>query len=383
MRPLWYKVTTLIAKDFEESGEIVREELERVLAGTAFASSQRSREFLRYVVEETLAGRAEQIKERSIAMAVFARGAQYDPGEDSIVRVKAVEVRKRLAQHYAASPGSVVRIDLPQGGYVPRFVAAKPGPAAVPWRAIWVIAAVGVCAIAAAWLLLKPGGGALDELWAPMAGAKVPVLIGLPSPVVYGAQDPVTLPLTPEQINRADDYYVGTGAAFGAAQVAAMLTARGGRFLIKVGSDVSYEDLKRQPAVFLGAHSSAWAMEFSRKLRYQFLLEPDRNGVVDTQKRERRWMRPRVPFDIGIKEDYALVARIFDRGTGNPVLLVAGCGARGTHAASEFVSSEEAFSQFSKAAPEDWTKRNFEVVLQAEVHGAVPGKPRIVAWHVW
>jgi hypothetical protein len=230
---------------------------------------------------------------------------------------------------------------------------------------------------------MKPGGGALDELWAPMAGAKVPVLIGLPSPVVYAVQDPPSVPVTPDQITRTDNYFVGTGAAYGAAQVAAMVTARGGRFVVKIGGDVSYEDLKSQPAVFLGAHSSAWTMEFSRKLRFQFHREEGMSGVADTQRPERKWMRKAVPFEAGVGEDYALVARLFDRSTGNPVLLVAGCGARGTHAASEFVSSEEAFSQFSKAAPADWGKRNFEVVLQAEVHGAVPGKPRVVAWHVW
>jgi hypothetical protein len=47
------------------------------------------------------------------------------------------------------------------------------------------------------------------------------------------------------------------------------------------------------------------------------------------------------------------------------------------------VSSPEAFAQFTSVAPADWPKRSFEVVLHAEVHGAVPGKPRVVAWHVW
>lgn len=372
-----------MTEGFEAAEAVLRQELDRVLGGAAFASSQRSREFLRYVTEETLAGRADQIKERSIAMAVFSRGARYDPGEDSIVRVKAVEVRKRLAQHYAASPGSAVRIELPQGGYVPRFVPATSGHPPALRRSIWMIAVAGACALASAWFVLKPGAGALDELWAPMAGAKVPVLIGLPSPVVYAVQDPPVMPVTADQITKTDNYFVGTGAAYGAAQTAAMLTSRGGRFLVKIGGDVSYEDLKNQPAVFLGAHSSAWTMEFTRKLRFRFLREDGGSGVVDTRQPERKWMRKAVPFEAGIGEDYALVARIFDRGTGNPVLLVAGCGARGTHAASEFVSSEEAFSQFARAAPKDWRRRSFEVVLHAEVHGAVPGKPRVVAWHVW
>ena len=127
-----------MAKELEVPREVAREELERVLSGAAFASSQRSREFLRYVVEETLEGRADQIKERSIAMAIFGRGAEYDPGADSIVRVKAVEVRKRLAQHYAAAPASRIRIELPQGRYVPRIEAVEEAPRRGGGRRVWL-----------------------------------------------------------------------------------------------------------------------------------------------------------------------------------------------------------------------------------------------------
>lgn len=67
------------------------------------------------------------------------------------------------------------------------------------------------------WLLLKPGGDALDELWAPLAGAKVPVLIGLPSPVVYAVQDPPSGGVSVDQITKTDNYFVGTGAEYGAA----------------------------------------------------------------------------------------------------------------------------------------------------------------------
>jgi hypothetical protein len=67
----------------------VRAELERILASEAFDASARNRQFLRYVVEETLSGRADRIKAYAIATAVFGREADFDPQVDSIVRIEA------------------------------------------------------------------------------------------------------------------------------------------------------------------------------------------------------------------------------------------------------------------------------------------------------
>lgn len=377
----------MITKEFHATEADIRAELDRLLSRPAFAASHRSSEFLRYVVDQALSGHADQIKERSIAMAIFNRGTEYEPGADSIVRVNAVEVRRRLKQHYASCPESKLRIDLPQGGYVPKFEAGEAiPPMTTRHRWLWP-ALIGLLSVAAVlvWAVARSRPtDDLDELWRPMASSKSVVMIGLPSPVVFEVRDgPPAAPVPPKDVIEISNYYVGTGAAYGAAQVAAMLAARGGRFMVKVGHDVSYEDLKNQPAVFLGAHSSPWTMEFSGKLRFQFLASPSDSGVVDTAKPGQRWMRRTSLNPTDVTEDYAIVARIFDRGTGNPILLIAGCGARGTHAASEFVSSKEAFKSFTSVAPRDWPRRDFEVVLHAEVHGAVPGKPHLVAWHVW
>jgi len=76
--------------------ERVREELNRVLASHEFRTSKRSQEFLRYVVEHTLTGHGDMLKERTIGIEVFGRPTSYDPSDDATVRVKAGEVRKRL-----------------------------------------------------------------------------------------------------------------------------------------------------------------------------------------------------------------------------------------------------------------------------------------------
>ena len=103
--------------------EAVQEQLGRVLASHAFRNSQRYPALLRYVVEQTLAGASDQLKERTLGVAVFRRAPDYDTNADPVVRVTAGEVRKRLAQYYGEH-GSELRIALPSGSYVPQFQPA-------------------------------------------------------------------------------------------------------------------------------------------------------------------------------------------------------------------------------------------------------------------
>ena len=72
----------------------IREELNRVLSSHEFRSSKRSQDFLRFVIESTLGGRADMLKERTIGIEVFGRSTDYEPSDDATVRVKAGEVRK-------------------------------------------------------------------------------------------------------------------------------------------------------------------------------------------------------------------------------------------------------------------------------------------------
>lgn len=100
----------------------VREQLERILGSSEFLGSDRVRRFLRYVVEETLAGRANRIKAFSVAIAAFDRDESFDPQADPIVRIEAGRLRRSLERYYlTAGAGDPVRIQIPKGGYVPTF----------------------------------------------------------------------------------------------------------------------------------------------------------------------------------------------------------------------------------------------------------------------
>jgi adenylate cyclase len=104
------------------SAEPVRQELERVLASPDFVASDRLKKFLRFVVEETLAGRADRLHAYPIALEVLGRDASFDPQTDPVVRMEAGRLRRRLERYYlCAGQSDPVRIDIPKGGYAPTF----------------------------------------------------------------------------------------------------------------------------------------------------------------------------------------------------------------------------------------------------------------------
>jgi len=113
----------------------VRAELDRILATKGFSSAGRLSKLLRYVVDKTLTGQIDQLKEYAVGVEVFERDHNYDPRVDAIVRVEAGRLRSRLDEYYngegAASP---IRISLPRGGYSAQFDRAPVAPAltAVP-----------------------------------------------------------------------------------------------------------------------------------------------------------------------------------------------------------------------------------------------------------
>jgi hypothetical protein len=110
----------------------LRSLLREITEGPAFKGSQRSGQFLEFVVEQSIAGNFDQLKERLIGVQLFKREPTYDTGEDAIVRVTASDVRKRLLQHYGwFGVDCEFRIDLPLGSYIPR-VSRKSAAEDVP-----------------------------------------------------------------------------------------------------------------------------------------------------------------------------------------------------------------------------------------------------------
>ena len=167
------------------SEDDVRRQLDRLLASTLFANAGRMSRFLKFVVERTLAGDAERLKEYVIGVEVFDRDTDYDPRVDSIVRVEAARLRSKLAEYYAGEGrGDAVVLGLPKGGYAAVIkletrpaaangapatngaaappapaVRAEPAPQPLPFsaRRLWALATVLAVAAAAAVIAWVPG----------------------------------------------------------------------------------------------------------------------------------------------------------------------------------------------------------------------------------
>ncbi|MCT8974686.1 tetratricopeptide repeat protein [Microbaculum marinisediminis] len=120
------------------SPDEVRVELERILTNPDLQASERRRAFLRYIVEETLSGRADRLKGFSVAIAVFGRDETFDSQTDPVVRLEARRLRRDLDSYYVdAGSHDPVRISIPKGSYVPHFEWHEPAlaPNATPAEA--------------------------------------------------------------------------------------------------------------------------------------------------------------------------------------------------------------------------------------------------------
>ena len=126
--------------------EAERAELQAVLHSPVFARSPALSHLLSYLCEKTFAGATDQIKEYSVALDVFDRSDAFDQDTDSIVRVQANRLRKRLSEYYAAEgAGHEIRLTIPVGQYVPSFqhvTAPDRGTAPAPAR-MWTSSPTG------------------------------------------------------------------------------------------------------------------------------------------------------------------------------------------------------------------------------------------------
>jgi Tol biopolymer transport system component len=125
------------------SSEAARAQLDRILASAGFRYSERLCRFLKFVVEQQLAGNASQLKESVLAVEIFDRESTYDSRVDSVVRVEARRLREKLNKYYSGEGREdPVIIELPKGSYAPlislRGAASAGAPAESPAPAVRV-----------------------------------------------------------------------------------------------------------------------------------------------------------------------------------------------------------------------------------------------------
>lgn len=400
-------------------GKAIEAELNRVLDSEFFRGSKRSRQFLHHIVTVTQSGRPGELKERTVGVELFGRDPSYDTGEDAIVRVKANEIRRRLAQYNAiAGSEQSVRIELPPGSYVPQFhwIEGKKAPRARMTAVLrWRVAVAAICILAMllgavlwpAFFRRKPTGAeAVAEFWRPVVNSPNAALICVGHPVVYllsrrvqqryraqsgqkPDQGPYEIKFEPHEVLGEDivpvpDQFVGVGDAAAGFRIGTSLEALGKKAQLRTGYDVSFADLKSSPIVLIGAYSNRWTMQLTRDLRYSFVwLADDRKVVSDRMSPGRWWAPPSMPADGRVTEDYAIVSRIFHSESGQVLILAAGITQFGSQAAGEFLTDPQLLGQALRKAPPNWQRMNMQAVLKTRVLASAPGPAEVVATYFW
>jgi hypothetical protein len=397
--------------------QAIRDQLERILANQNFQTSRRYSALLRYVVDHTLKGRADNLKERSIGIEVFGMPPDYDTNMDHRVRTVAGEVRKRLAQYYV-EPGREgdIRIDLPLGSYVPLFrrpLAAEqtageraleneapilapitelqrpPEVSRIFGRRRIIIALACACLIVVVglvWIRALPTASASDRFWAPVTSSPATVTMCLGT----GSNDEPTNPdiaVPPPTLFEFHMQYekVAFSDAVTLGRLTGFLKTKAKSFRILYAPQVTLADLRQGPSILIGAFDNDWTIRLAGPLRYTFQWDEafSKSSIRDSKNPNRSdwkvdWRRPYRE----LTKDYAIVSRVLDPTTGEFLIVVAGLTKYGTLAAGEFLTNTN-MNELDKYAPRDWKPKNLQVVLSVKVVQGSSGPPSVEAVYFW
>jgi len=410
---------------------LIREQLNRLKAHSLFSHSKRYPVLLAYIVEQTLLGNSAVLKERTIGVEAFGREPEYDVNLDPVVRTSAAEVRKRLIQYYydSAHAGELV-IELFAGSYVPTFResdlqkieasdteenAGAPSPstsepepnpenllpqlAAVsqprPGIPPGVLSAQNYRRIRLATMLLlamaaglaigrhraQPPASNMERFWAPITSSPGPVTYCIGEPGAYlemrrTAGVTIEDPSVSGGLNLSDVVTL--------ARSIVPLVPRNDAFRVLSSSQTSFEQLREGPVVLIGAFSNLWTLRVTEKLRFGFETKNGAGKLVDRKDaHSASWATQLDASGHKVVRDYAIVARIHDSTTGQPVIIIAGILAEGTEAAGEVLYNPVSLDSLLQKAPRNWAQMNLEAVIQTDVFEGHPGPPNILAVEAW
>ncbi|MBL8212677.1 MAG: hypothetical protein JNK87_18325 [Bryobacterales bacterium] len=411
--------------EFATDIPLLRKHVLELVGSPAFKGSRRGQQFLQYVVDKAIAGQLDELKERSLGVALFNRSPSYDTGDDAIVRVTASDVRKRLHQYYAEHD-SAIRIDLPAGSYLPEFrtqpVRETPSPPATvasPRRSrrgkalIMAAMLLGILTFSGAWLYRgRRGGGSLsprDTLpWSALFSDGRPVQLILADPDL-----PAMEVLTGSSISLSDyanRQYIKHPESFSSDLQRAFTLLRGVNVAaVDAGIVQDVTRLAGVDSVRLKTHtarslqmgsfrtddhflllgspqSNPWGEIFADQLDFEFKRDPALHREVLRNKRvlsgeQATYVPTARGWDTG--HAFATVALIGNPGQTGKVLLLAGTNAEGTEAAGRFVTNGAELSRTlqSRGIDPAGPVCHFQVLLQVRTMAGSPSTVEVVACH--
>jgi len=406
-----------------EQQATVRKELAAILASASFSGSKRCSDFLKYTVSRFLDGDIGYLTERFLGTELFGRSVDYETGTDSVVRVRATDVRRRLMQYNSGRRSEFgVVIEMPTGSYIPEFQwfsgsvkssfepslldsLSSPKPVLSdtnqPQRRIArrVLIGVGVILVfaisASTWCwhrLSSSSNTALERFWAPVIKNRNNVIVCFgdtisywPSPEIRNTESQTSItPVGQLIITRSDQTTAGNIRS--ALSIINLLNRRGINTQLRWPQEVQPSDLASTDVIHIGAFNNTWTTSLNRDLRFSLLEVRTPSGSIwmirDGKNPGRTWST-RAIYPEPISEDFALITRILDPEQKRVEISVGGLNMFGTQAAGEFLTNEASMAAFAHTVPKGWEKRNIQIVLAMDVSERRPVHPRIVATDVW
>jgi hypothetical protein len=412
--------------------------LERILQSKTFAACDTMRHVLKFIVEKSLADRADEIKEYTIATEVLGRPSEFDPKQDNIVRVQVHRLRKKLDEYYNAEGAEdPIRIFIPRGHYYPDFIAAPlveppvvdpaplPAPAAIKKTINWQRLSVGLLVVnlglsvylfwnsrtsAKPARTATPLTASLAPLWNPFAHSNQPPLIiysnGLflmseqgdlyryytdtSHSLAMGAQVPSLAGLERRGAVPAGvgplyyfDSYTGVGEVVAAGKVSQLLTRAGQEFSIKRSRVASYDDIRNRNVIFLGASledSILGKLPVESELVFEEPMGKEFVGRLLIRDRHPVGGQPatykfeRDPRTKALQSEYALISLLPGVTPGHSILILAGLSTLGTQAAAEFATSEANMLSLGKNGAALSSSSYFQALLEVQIRDGIAVK---------
>ncbi|MFZ0337162.1 MAG: hypothetical protein WAL45_03960 [Terracidiphilus sp.] len=411
-----------------EQTAAILSELDAIQTGTSFSGSKRCHDFLEFIVKHALEGNYEHLTERFLGVELFGRPVDYETATDAIVRVRANDVRRRLAQHYSTqNPVSGVMIGMAAGNYIPEFHWSAPetpetsepvhtghlpmlqdaSPPSLSSRLTTARRLIKPIPITVALLILagivwviwvrqtsRPVR-ALDQFWQPVFQSKNPVTIRFGETITYWissdlrkaveAGDP-TISVKPGDIIESWDDSASAGSIRTVLAIANLLSSHGVATRLRWPREIQEPELEHSDVIYVGAFNNSWTVSLNRNLRFTFEESDTSLGHIwmirDHNYPDRKWAMLKT-YPQPIDHEYALITRILDPDRKRVVISLGGLNQFGSQAAAEFLTDEAAMAEFARNAPKGWEKRNLQIVMEMEISNNRAVNPRVIATNVW
>ncbi|MCL4401634.1 MAG: hypothetical protein M1436_03080 [Acidobacteria bacterium] len=372
------------------------------------------------MVSHAAAGELDLLRERVIGIEVFDRDPSYDKNEDSVVRVRANDVRRRLVQYYAehAAPDEP-RIVIHAGSYAPEFLfptgeeqaatAVEPRPRTLRSRWLWALAlaAIVLTVIGTYLYFLRQISPArtVERFWKPLCEGRTPVIVAVSEPLLFGIPSrwrdlksergdeadvrlevfrPDVRPdetVSAAEIQSFKGLYVGAAVASAAVSAKGALTRQDTPTMFRLASQIEMDDLRARPTVLIGGYANPWVLRFTKDLRFYLDRDGWRRCVRDRQNQAARYEVKTAPDGEPII-DYPVLSRLVHSETGRPMIIASAMTQWGCASAIELATQPADLIAVLSRVP-GWQQRNLQILTRIKIIRRSPTAPEVVAVQAW